>query len=1602
MITNTAHGRATKHSYFGARPVKHRMKGRPEAVRLALTLLSTAGFAPPVFLFATLSAGSLPAYANGGDGGSGFADGTGGTDSLVGTGGSGAAFVGSGGGAGAIGGDGGSGGGVPGGIGGQTAGSAGKDGVPGPDDNGSGGGGGAHGVVTTGASPLGSSTGGNGGNGGYGNSTTGAGGGGGAGGYGAVVTGPGAVSSAGVITGGNGGVGSNASNRGGGGGSGGTGVAFSASGVTFSNAGSVTGGDGGTIRSRFSRPPGAGGAGIVGADLSVINSGTITGGLGGDGVTRANAITFTGGTNSLELRSAPSGITGTVLAVSGGSDVLRLGGTGSQTFDASTIGAQFQNFGTAEKVGSGSWTLSNSTSAATPWTITAGTLAVGMDASLGTGSTVTFNGGTLQATADLGLARAVALTAAGGTIDSNGFNLTLGSAITGAGSLTKVGSGTLTLTGSNSYAGGTTVTDSSTLAITNGSALGTGSVTLGDGSTLLSTTTMTLANKLVVPGGNAGTLAAAAGTTLTFTGNLSLNFDLGSTSTLMFGSATNTGTVVWNVGGTSIGAPYNIEIAGGTVQAASNRFGSLTTSAAGFSPTTTIDSGARLELGDFNTTVAILQGGGTISTGNSSSTMLTLRAGTFDGVIEGAARVSKATSGTMVLNGANTYSGGTTVSAGTLQLGTGASLASGGNLAVNGGTFDLNGNSQTVGDLSGSGGSILLNGGALTAGTATANTTLTAKLTGPGSFIKQGSGQITLNAANTNTATLVNAGTLLLGTNGSLASTSTLQMSGGTFDLNGKSQTLASLAGSAGTVSLGSGTLTAGDGSSTSFAGVISDTGSVTKQGSGTLTLSGVNTYTGGTSVGGGILQLGIDSGAAGSIKGAVSTDAVGGALEIVNSDTSGITSITNTLGITRFRNATTAGGMTILNPDGGTEFHNTASAGTANITNSGTGFLTFFDNSTASHATITNGFSLVFLGSSTAGNATIGTLSGGTTTFIGSASGGHAAFTTAAGGTFDISGLSGGTPGMTAGSIAGAGSWVLGDKKLTVGLLNTDTTVSGVISGGGGSLVKVGTGTLKLGGANTYTGATEVAAGGLFLTGSLTSNVTVDAGANFGGTGTITGNLTVNGNIRPDTGTTNVVGIYTQGAGSTYTVEVTPGGQSDKINVTGNAVIGNTASVAVAADPGGYQRQTKYTILTASAGVTGTYSGVTSNFAFLTPTLSYDANDVFLTLLQTSSAFAAGGTTPNQKSVGHALDLANPTATGDFNTVLNALSLLTTQQAPGALDAISGVNYAGFGTLGVQSASAFMNVFGQQAGHGSGGSGRVALAASSQDACDFSCEIDPRWGAWMGGFGGLGTVAGDANSHSATYNLGGAAVGLDYKFDPQFTAGLTLGYSTSTLWTSGLPGQGTGDQVQIGLYGQFTQGNLYVDGLAGYAHGQNRMTRPIAIPGLAARVALGNNSVEQFFGLVETGYKVDVGTAANAFITPFARLQGSTASQAAFTESGADSLDLNVQQQTTNSLRTVLGAQVGATLAKVNVKLQAGWSHELADTGRPVTASFAGAPAFAFTTQGAAAPRDGAVLGVAAGAQIADQTSLFARYDGSFEGGTTSHSFSAGLRMTW
>ncbi|HLG45783.1 MAG TPA: autotransporter domain-containing protein [Reyranella sp.] len=579
-------------------------------------------------------------------------------------------------------------------------------------------------------------------------------------------------------------------------------------------------------------------------------------------------------------------------------------------------------------------------------------------------------------------------------------------------------------------------------------------------------------------------------------------------------------------------------------------------------------------------------------------------------------------------------------------------------------------------------------------------------------------------------------------------------------------------------------------------------------------------------------------------------------------------------------------------------------------------------------------------------------------------------------------------------------------------GALNFNHTASAYVFSPtitGAGAVNVLAGTTIFAGANSYTGATTISGGELVVNGSLASAVTVNGGT-LSGIGTV-GATTVNSGGTLGVGSTGMLtaASLVQNPGSTFQVKATPSAAS-LVTVTGTATL-NGGTVSVLAQAGAWQRTTSYTILSA-ANRTGAFDGVVTNLAFLTPSLSYSSNAVTLTLLASADSFQNGAQTPNQRAVGAALDRANSAASGDFNTVLNALYGLNAAQGPGALDAIGGQIYSGFASLQVQSALLFMDSFRFRAGGGVGQSaagltGRGSYLALKADDCDNACDVEPLWGAWGGALGAFGTVAGDNNSHGLTYSLGGFIAGLDRRVAPDFRVGIAAGFNAASLYAQGMPGYGTSNTLQFALYGEYQEDAFYLDALAGYGHSDNRMTRPIVIPGLPFRSAQGYTVANTFFGQLEAGYKIAAAPSIGGFVMPFARLQASTSTQAGFTETGADSLDLAVAQQTTQSLRTVLGAQLGAAInapwhESLNLAIRLGWSHEFADLSRPVTASFVGAPAIGFTTFGAAAPRDGVVLGVGANTTVAERTSVYFRYDGDLAGANSNHILSAGLRYVW
>ena len=363
------------------------------------------------------------------------------------------------------------------------------------------------------------------------------GGGGGAGGNGITLAGSAvSVVNSGTVTAGAGGAGGAAGGGAGGtgtpgsGGDGGIGLQATGASTALTNNGTITGGNGGAgganSNGGASGANGAGGAGLAGANIALTNSGGISGGLGGDGVTRAAAIEFTGGSNSLTLNTGSvltgavaidSGATASIVAGAGGlnpGNALLLGGTGTFDTNGNDMGwsGPISGAGNLVKSGAGTLTLSGANVYTGATNVAAGTLRAGAVNTLSSASAFTVGTG---ATLDLaGNSQTIASMANSGTVSlvgsapgttltvtgpwvGNGGTLRLGTALGNSSSA----SDRLVLSGATAIASGTT-----NVQITNLGGLG--ALTTGNGIEVISaingatTTAQTTKNAFALAGGH--------------------------------------------------------------------------------------------------------------------------------------------------------------------------------------------------------------------------------------------------------------------------------------------------------------------------------------------------------------------------------------------------------------------------------------------------------------------------------------------------------------------------------------------------------------------------------------------------------------------------------------------------------------------------------------------------------------------------------------------------------------------------------------------------------------------------------------------------------------------------------------------------------------------------------------------------------------------------------------------------------------------------------------------------------------------------------------------------------------------------------------------
>ncbi|AYV48185.1 hypothetical protein C1707_19025 [Caulobacter flavus] len=590
-------------------------------------------------------------------------------------------------------------------------------------------------------------------------------------------------------------------------------------------------------------------------------------------------------------------------------------------------------------------------------------------------------------------------------------------------------------------------------------------------------------------------------------------------------------------------------------------------------------------------------------------------------------------------------------------------------------------------------------------------------------------------------------------------------------------------------------------------------------------------------------------------------------------------------------------------------------------------------------------------------GSGTVGVLSGGVT---------FTANNTYAYGTFVAAGAqlklgAGGTTGSILGdvSVDGALAFDRSDSLTFAGLVD-----------GSGALRQVGAGKTELtGDSRSFGGSTTVEHGTLAVNGRLGGTLDVWSGARLQGVGTV-GTTVVSGTIAPGNsiGTLNVAGGITFKPGSVFEVEANAAGQSDRIVASGAATI-QGGTVKVLAGAGTYKPQTSYLILHADGGIAagGKFDGVTSNLAFLDPSLSYSGGDVYLRLRRNDISFADIGSTPNQVAAGagaQALGWDNPV----FDTVVN----LSAEQARDAFDQLAGSDYASLRGSLLQD-SRFV---------------RDAILARGDLA---GAEGLSGWGKV---FGGWGAMKGDSNAQSYDRDVQGLLTGFDGALGRRLRAGFAAGYSTSNLKTA--RARQDVETYHLGGYVLAARGALSFELGGAYAWNEVEASRRVAF-GTFAETLSGDYSAQTYQAFGEVALKREV---AGVTLQPFVQAAYVALTDADVRERGG-SAALNGggdQHLTYGSVGLRLRSDLSA--GQVGLRLTGSAALRHAFDGRVPTIDLGYAAASSFRIYGAPIDKDSLAVNVGLEADLGRSAVLGVSYSGDYGDRSTDHG--ARAQLSW
>jgi len=418
------------------------------------------------------------------------------------------------------------------------------------------------------------------------------------------------------------------------------------------------------------------------------------------------------------------------------------------------------------------------------------------------------------------------------------------------------------------------------------------------------------------------------------------------------------------------------------------------------------------------------------------------------------------------------------------------------------------------------------------------------------------------------------------------------------------------------------------------------------------------------------------------------------------------------------------------------------------------------------------------------------------------------------------------------------------------------------------------------------------------------------------------------------------------------------------------------TASALVVADP-----TLAAAGITKSAGMQWTVIATSGDFTF-TGYRIYVADGTFngtgadtITQSQVVSSSSLGGGTftpvadTNSKGIAGVLDAVNGSATGQLADVITTLSAMSTANQQQALKLMSPETSQAINQSAMNTAVAGMDTVqirldsvrtGTHLSHAGSRTGLHSTSANPETTTHAPAGSDHdessdsegmsagdsalKHNLWLKAFGGNANRDAKDGYAGSDDHVYGTMLGYDTTVKGGWLVGVAFGYAkTNVNMTDYREGDGA-DVETFQLTGYFgrSYGKWYVDGMVTYAAQEYTTARNTHLTGTAVGDFSGG-----LYGLrVLVGAPVSIRD--NVTVTPYVGVEANRIEQRGYTESGAGALSLNVQKNSADRVRSLVGAELatrkelaGGGVLRPSTKLS--WRHEFKDEGVNTTTSMVG-----------------------------------------------------------